>query len=222
MTDTTGVTLDGASNLIGSVAWPLVVLIIALIFRRPLTALLRREDVEIKAPGGLSVSAKSQEAATDALVEASTSKPGRPIAREDAATGVEGAALGVEALGRPPQLLWVDDRPSNNRHEVAALTSLGMHISLSTSTEDALTKLARHGAYDLIISDMSRPPDDEAGYTLLDALRRRDEPTPFLIYASSRSAEHFDQAVKRGAIGCTNRPDELVELVTNALRSKRI
>ena len=113
----------------------------------------------------------------------------------------------------------MDDRPSNNRREAAALTSLGMHVSLSTSTDDALNKVATHGPFDVIISDMGRPPDMQAGYTLLDALRSRGNRTPFVIYASSRSPEHFDAAVQRGAVGCTNRPDELIDMVSNALRT---
>lgn len=44
--------------------------------------------------------------------------------------------------------------------------------------------------------------------------------TPFVVYASSREREHFDESVRRGAVGCTNLPSELIELVTNALRSQ--
>lgn len=115
-------------------------------------------------------------------------------------------------------MLWVDDLPSNNRREVAALTSLGMQVSLSTSTHDALTRVATNGPFDVIISDMGRPPDKQAGYTLLDSLRSQGNRTPFVIYATSRSPEHYDQAVERGAVGCTNRPDELIDMVSNALR----
>lgn len=206
------------SGLVGSLAWPLVALVIALIFRIPLTALLRRDDVEITTPGGFSVSAKGQDAAARSLVEASSSKIGPPLARSDAETGVGVAAKGVEALGRPPQVLWVDDHPSNNRHEVEALISLGMHVSLSTSTDDALSKISQLGPYDVILSDMGRPPDAQAGYTLLEAVRSRRDPTPFIIYAASRSPEHFDMSVQRGAVGCTDQPGELIEMVSNALR----
>jgi len=211
-------TTGEVADLVGAIAWPLVVLVIALIFRTPLRSLLRREDVEIKGPGGISVSAKGREAAATALVQASTLTDEGSLNRSVAETGVEVAAQGVEAFGRPPQILWVDDRPSNNRYEVAAFTSLGMHVQLSTSTEDALEKTSADGRYDVVISDMGRPPDSQAGYTLLDALRRRGDRTPFVIYASSRSAENFDAAVARGALGCTNQPDELIELVSNALR----
>ena len=175
--------------------------------------------MEIKGPAGFSVSARGQDAAATALVQASESKDAEPLARATAESGVEVAAQGINALGRPPQVLWIDDHPSNNRYEAAALTSLGMHVQWGTSTDEALARIAEHGRYDVIISDMGRPPDPRAGYTLLDALRRRGDRTPFVIYASSRAAKHFDEAVQRGAVGCTNQPEELIELVANALRS---
>ncbi|GAA1172907.1 response regulator [Ornithinimicrobium humiphilum] len=217
-----GVGLDEISTFLGAVAWPLVVLVIALFFRKPLTALLRRDDVQVSAPGGFSISAKSQVVATRALMEAAAKSPETPLTPEDAESGVEVAALGVEALGRAPRILWVDDNPSNNRSEMAALHALGMHVTLSTSTEEALGQMASVGAFDLVISDMGRPGDRRAGYTLLDTLRQRGDRTPYVIYASSRSRDDFDEAVRRGALGCTNRPDELITFVTNALRGPRV
>ena len=104
-------------DLIAAVAWPLVVLAVAMIFRAPITELLRREDVEIKGPGGFSVSAKGQEAAAKALVRASKSKDGEPLepaVAEDRSTGRGPGCR--EALGRAPRILWVDDQPSNNRY----------------------------------------------------------------------------------------------------------
>ncbi len=110
----------------------------------------------------------------------------------------------------------MDDRPNNNRFERQALEALGVDIELSTSTEDALGKLRRR-SYDLIISDMGRPPDDRAGYTLLDQLRGSGNYTPYVIYASSRSPEHVKESREHGAIGCTNLPQELIAMVTTAL-----
>ncbi|HET9419864.1 MAG TPA: response regulator [Nocardioides sp.] len=209
--------VEEIADLLNAVAWPLVALAIALMFRAPLKAVLRREKVEISGPMGFSISARGKDAAAKDLVHASQAKGGEPLTKDLAETQVEIAVQGVEALGRPPRILWVDDRPSNNFYETAALTSLGMHVQPSTSTEDALRWIER-GPYDVIISDMGRPPDDQAGYTLLDELRKRGDATPYVIYASSRTKEHFDMAVQHGAIGCTNQPDELVDMVSNALR----
>ena len=109
-------------------------------------------------------------------------------------------------------ILWVDDRPWNNAYERHALSALGFRITISQSTEDALDKL-RMGRFDVIISDMGRPPDDRAGYTLPEAVRDQGIRTPYLIYAGSRKPEHQREALKSGAQGTTNRPEELLEMV---------
>jgi CheY-like chemotaxis protein len=114
-------------------------------------------------------------------------------------------------------VLWVDDRPDNNNYERQALEALGVKFVISTSTDDALSKLmTRH--FDAIISDMGRPPDARAGYTLLDKLRSSGNQIPFIIYASSRSPEHQAEARRRGAVGCTNNATELFEMVVSALQ----
>jgi CheY-like chemotaxis protein len=67
-------------------------------------------------------------------------------------------------------------------HERQALEALGVRFVLAKSTDEAVEKLNR-GSFDAIISDMGRPPDPRAGYTLLDKLRGAGDRTPFIIYA---------------------------------------
>lgn len=64
---------------------------------------------------------------------------------------------------------------------------------------------------------MGRPPDPQAGYTLLDAMRERHDPTPFIVYAGSNLPEHTEEAKRHGALGSTNRPSELLDLVRQAV-----
>jgi CheY-like chemotaxis protein len=208
--------LGTVSELASAIAWPLVALCIVVIFRKPIAKLLDSDDVTVTGPAGLSLSAKRS--ATNALEQAA-SRSGDRVDPGELRAGVEEMSEDVEALGRRPRVLWVDDVPDNNRHERAALEALGISIDLSTSTRDALSEVEAHGPYDLIISDMGRPPDPRAGYTLLDALRSRGDFTPFVIYAGSRDQRHFDEAVSHGALGSTNRPTELIEMVSNALRA---
>ena len=116
-------------------------------------------------------------------------------------------------------VLWVDDRPENNVYERQSLEALGVRFVLSTSTEDALAK-AQQRTFDAVISDMGRPPDARAGYTLLNALRGRGDQTPFIVYSGSRAPEHVAEAVRQGALGSTNRPQELVEMVLEAVHNR--
>ncbi|MDQ3282159.1 MAG: TIR domain-containing protein [Acidobacteriota bacterium] len=115
------------------------------------------------------------------------------------------------------QVLWVDDRPDNNAYERKALEALGLQFTLALSTADALNILAerRFGA---IISDMGRKEGPREGYVLLEALRETDTTTPFFIYAGSRALSHRREAAARGAQGTTNTPEELFDMVINAVR----
>lgn len=113
-------------------------------------------------------------------------------------------------------LLWVDDRPSNNVHERRTLERMGITVAISTSTDDALGKLVQHH-YEAIISDMSRPPDMRAGYTLLEQVRTLGVGAPFILYCGSHTPEQVAEAKRRGAYGQTSALYELLELVRSAL-----
>lgn len=128
---------------------------------------------------------------------------------------------GVRRAARNRVVLWIDDRPANNVHERAALAAFGVSLVLSTSTEDALDRLEQE-RFGAIISDMGRPPDSRAGYTLLDAVRSRGLKTPFIIYAAGTRPEHITEARNRGALGTTNRPDELFRMVLQAIATEDI
>ncbi len=110
----------------------------------------------------------------------------------------------------------MDDRPQNNVYERKSLEALGIRVTISESTEDALEKV-QSNRYDAIISDMGRPPDSQAGYTLLAELRKRKIDTPFIIYAGSNLPEHKTLARSKGASGSTNNPQELYQLVIDAI-----
>jgi CheY-like chemotaxis protein len=64
---------------------------------------------------------------------------------------------------------------------------------------------------------MSRPPDPQAGYTLLADVVARTPAPPVIIYAGSATPQQVATARAKGAFGCTNRPGELVQLVLQAV-----
>ena len=133
---------------------------------------------------------------------------------------VSGAAESNTASGMASSsILWVDDRPSNNVNERQALEAFGIKVTISESTEDALNKL-RVFKYDVIISDMGRPPDPQAGYTLLDAVKKLGKYPPFIIYAGGRSPELSALTKERGGWDTTNRPQELIQFVLSALKKQ--
>lgn len=135
---------------------------------------------------------------------------------KETANSIVRASRRAQAGARQKRVLWVDDRPHNNVFERRALESLGLQITLATSTDEALVQLSQ-SQFDVIVSDMGRPSDPRAGYTLLNALRSKGNATPFIIYAGSKAPEHLAEAKEKGAQGCTNRPDELFGMVLHAV-----
>jgi CheY-like chemotaxis protein len=114
-------------------------------------------------------------------------------------------------------ILWVDDEPSNNAYERQALEALGIHFTISTSTEDALREL-KGKPFDAIVSDMGRPPDARAGYTLLDAVQKMGIHTPFIIYAmGGNRPENKEEARKRGAYVSVAGPQKLFTVIVRLL-----
>ncbi|MDY7084469.1 MAG: TIR domain-containing protein [Actinomycetota bacterium] len=150
-------------------------------------------------------------AKTDAgFAEAAAAAAGR-LAR-----GAEATRLLADDGKWRREILWVDDQPANNRHERKALESFGIEFALAESTAEALDILSRR-RFAAIISDMGRREGPQEGYRLLEALRRKDQSTPFFIYAGSAAPEHKRMAQERGAQGTTNVPNELVDMVLGVL-----
>lgn len=143
-------------------------------------------------------------------------KPGNNAANHEAFKLVE--SLGPERETKKPKklVLWVDDRPDNNAIERQSMAAYNIDFVLAQSTGHALAAL-RKQRFDAIISDMGRPPDSRAGYTLLEAVRASGDHTPYFIYAGSKAPAHVREALIRGAQGTTNVGDELLQMLLHAL-----
>jgi CheY-like chemotaxis protein len=212
------------------IIWPLIALIVLFYVRTPLKKFLEDLiEVNLKA-GPIETTAKrKQQIEAAASLGAATAhwqdvgQDNRPPPDPEKTKEI---ARTVEQLVTPhtarrlagASVLWVDDRPMNNAYERRALEALGIQFTISKSTEDAVERLQRK-TYELIISDMARPPDQQAGYTLLEKVKAMHITTPFIIYAGSKRPEHVAEARKRGAFGTTNDPQELFEMVVSALQN---
>ncbi len=120
-------------------------------------------------------------------------------------------------------LLWVDDRPENNINERRMFHALGLHIDKAADTDEALRLLAI-APYDVIISDMERHGDPEAGRSFLERrLLEKDvleanRNTPVIIYLGDFEP---NRGTPPHAFGITNRPDTLLHLVLDALEHSK-
>ncbi len=115
-------------------------------------------------------------------------------------------------------VLWVDDCPDNNKGKRKNLQRMSILFTLAESTDEAIEKLSSMD-YDLVISDMNRPGDTEAGLTLLKKLRTCNIQTPYIIHTGSshNKRSYNEQVLQEGGNGCTNQIDELYNLVANLL-----
>lgn len=115
-------------------------------------------------------------------------------------------------------VLWVDDRPENNVREKAFMEKLlGLSFVEASSTEQALKAIEKGEEYTLIISDMGRPGDPQAGYTLLESVKAIKPGIPVILYTGSVNPQVEQEARRRGALGITDNPQKLLDLVRSAL-----
>lgn len=129
---------------------------------------------------------------------------------------------GVVAGVAEARILWVDETPANN----ASLRDLieqnfYARVTNCSSTTDALNLVASI-RYQLIISGMVRPGNDNAGFTLLDELRSRGITTPFLIFGAESNPDLQAEARRRGALDVTDRQDILVDIVASLAAQKSV
>lgn len=149
-------------------------------------------------------------------------------ARNEAPLGEEGLqqvqddARALIDVREQKRILWVDDRPSNNYYEAAALAKLQIEVVAARSTDEAMRRIAQDAeGFDLVISDWDRdgePPD--AGLLLAQRLRAGGVQLPIVYYHAAqggRRARRAVQARAAGAIGEAVLPHELMALAVQAL-----
>lgn len=214
--------LTSVSTLLGAVAWPFATFLIAFIFRSSIRQLLDNVgELSFKAPGVEASAKKIQLAAAIAAEEISV-KGGEPaaVAARHATNVVQNSLTdSVLKKARSKRVLWVDDEPQNNRGPLDLLSAIGFDVRTSVSTDEAAGLLSGEG-FDLVISDMGRPPDPMAGYTLLQRIRSNGVKLPFLIYAAGGDRQDNQEMAKRkGAQGSTSRPTRLIEMVIEHIQS---
>ena len=116
------------------------------------------------------------------------------------------------------QILWVDDRPKNNRNERQILRSFGVFVDLARSTDDAL-EMFPEIHYDLIISDMGRSGIKDEGLRFLEKLKQEKLYRPLIFY-TILAPDTWTKA--REAFAITNRPDQLLHYIIDVLERERI
>jgi hypothetical protein len=110
------------------------------------------------------------------------------------------------------RILWADDHPENNLWERRSLRSLGATIDVVVDSAEVSDRLRRN-EYEVVISD--RGQADHVLKTLGGAPFQPPYAPAVIIYTLGSSSP------PQGAFALTTRPDELLNLVTDALFAKR-
>lgn len=115
------------------------------------------------------------------------------------------------------RILWVDDSPANNRLEVQSLRAAGVEIDTATSNQEALSYLGR-SHYDLVLSDVHRPPpqEPEAGLALDSLLREAGVSPPIAYYVGEATG-----AETPGGQPVFDTPTDLLRHVATVLAGRR-
>ena len=122
-------------------------------------------------------------------------------------------AMLVEPLIRGRRVLWVDDQPSNNFYERLALAQIGLSIDVAVSSEQGIHS-AKHLRPDVIVSDMKRYGDENAGLKFLETSRAEGVVAPVIYYVGGVDE---GRGIPAGAFGITDRPDEVLHLILDVL-----
>jgi len=209
------VTGDEIAHIIRAAAgllWVLLAVFVVWLLRRPLIAAVSRLatfeafGVKFALSGG---------AALDAAIELAEKNPDWPVevSAADRKAAIDRANT-HRSVFEGAEILWVDDRPSNNRNEARMLRSFGALVTFAATTEEALHALQT-------VSDISRDLpafDQTAGLTMLPRLRDAGFHQPVIYYVGHPNT---DAGVPAGAFGVTNRRDQLLQLVVDALSRVR-
>jgi CheY-like chemotaxis protein len=145
-----------------------------------------------------------------------------PETRRPASASPEKRAAAASA-SRPGRILWVDDRPSNNAREIKQLTERGFDVTTRTESDAALEDLrTRAGQFDVVITDLKRDFDRGAGFKFLKSAGAASDSKPaFIVYTLSSNPDLDADAKRHGAIGGTNSPIRLYELINQAMEPAR-
>jgi CheY-like chemotaxis protein len=119
----------------------------------------------------------------------------------------------VQPIIHGRRVLWVDDQPSNNFYERMALAQMGLTVDVATTSEEGLSA-ATHLYPDVILSDIQRGEQPDAGLQFLHMVRNAGIATPLIFYVGRLDR---GRGAPAGAFDITDQPDEILHLVLDVL-----
>ncbi|WP_082531577.1 response regulator [Methylobacterium sp. Leaf469] len=220
--------IESFARLIGVLSWPAIMLILIFQFRASIRDFINNIGEGSFKGFGFEAFAKRKFEAVAAIAAAQAKSEFRSSSTEASSSGARNISESVidsekfitERTLRGLDnkfILWVDDKPENNNYERKAFRALGVRIWSVRSNAEAINLIKDDNNFDVIVSDMSRPEGQLAGYDLISQLRSIGYITPIIIYSGSNTPEQASMARRNGAFGSTADAARLVELVSDAV-----
>ncbi|WP_242580925.1 P-loop NTPase fold protein [Streptomyces sp. MST-110588] len=149
--------------------------------------------------------------------------------QQPAVYGQQPAVYGQAALARlvVPQpgsaglldILWVDDKPDRNRDLAETLESFGTRVRTATDKDSAIAAV-RQARPGLLISNIGRGRNRDAGIEMVEKLREELYDGPVIFYTRRNTQDRNARAAELGVRGLTHRPGELSAMVLDFLREQ--
>lgn len=115
------------------------------------------------------------------------------------------------------KILWVDDYPINNEIVINLFQDRGVHFDIAITTKQGM-ELFMKNQYDIIITDMGRGLQSDAGLDLIKQLKDMQCEIPIIVYASRRAIDLYGfQASKLGAYYVTNGIANIISVISDLL-----
>jgi CheY-like chemotaxis protein len=136
------------------------------------------------------------------------------LKKSPAASGMARTMRSGATSERTKTILWVDDEPRNNAHEISKLEDDGYRVIRANSTVEARSILGSGTELAAIVTDMGREEDGkyvaDAGLELIWTMREESVEAPIFVYTNPRRVRQIHADVlEAGGNGTTASPVEL-------------
>jgi CheY-like chemotaxis protein len=200
-------TTDSVIEIIPSLLWIVFAAALVAVFYKPIRDEVIPRLSSLKLPGGIELALRERVAA------AAARRPAVTLSEKDESRIVKRLERSADVL-KGALILWVDDDPDGNLNEAQMLRSLGAWIEFATTSQRG-RELLRKGKFDVVISDIDRESREDEGLQFVKQIR--GEP-PTILYVRKLEQELGTPA---HAFAITNRPDQLLHYVLDALDRER-
>ncbi len=115
------------------------------------------------------------------------------------------------------RVLWVDDYPTNNESIINLFKAKNIQFDIALTTKQGL-ELYKRKLYDLIITDMGRGNERDAGLSLIKELKLLQCQMPIIVYTSRRAIYRYgDEALRLGAYKVTSGLGNIISTISDVL-----